>query len=77
MPGRYDFFIYLLVKDLRVENSTQSDTFLSHIFTKRQPELIKLFHIRYEYNDARDGFVAARKKGIFTGDLLSNIDADL
>ena len=64
-------------KDLRAEDNTWNDTFLSHIFTERQSELIKFFHIRYECNNARDNFAAARKKGIPIGDLPSNIDADL
>ena len=64
-------------KDLRADDSTWNDTFLGHIFTERQSELIKFFHIRYECNDARDDFAAARKKGIPTSDLPSNIDADL
>ena len=64
-------------KDLRADDSTWNDTFLDHIFAERQSELIKFFHIKYECNDARDDFAAARKKGIPTGNLSSNINANL
>ena len=64
-------------KDLKTEASTWNDTFLDHIFTERQADLMKNFHIRYKCNDARNDFAAARKKGLLPGGLPSSIDSDL
>ena len=49
-------------KDLRADDSTWNDTFLGYVFTERQVELIKFFHIRYKCNNAKDDFAAARTR---------------
>ncbi|KAI0709817.1 hypothetical protein C8Q76DRAFT_625473 [Earliella scabrosa] len=49
--------------DLRPdENVSWDESFRSHVFTKRQEDIMKFFHIRYECNDARDDFSAQRKQ---------------
>ncbi|KAI0747732.1 hypothetical protein C8Q80DRAFT_1079266, partial [Daedaleopsis nitida] len=50
-------------KDLRPNGETSWSTiFDSHAFTKREKEVMKFFHIRFECNDARDDFSAQRKQ---------------
>jgi hypothetical protein len=48
--------------DLKLGDSTWSQTFSSHNFTKRQLELMANFNVRYECNDARDDYFAMMKK---------------
>ncbi|KAL1936864.1 hypothetical protein VTO73DRAFT_6441, partial [Trametes versicolor] len=50
------------------------DVFNGYSFTERQLEVMKFFHIKYECNDARDDFSAARKKGGKTGPSPFNMD---
>lgn len=45
-------------EDLKDELSTWDQTFKEHDFTERQKELIKIFDVRYECNDARDDHFA-------------------
>ncbi|KAI0743694.1 hypothetical protein C8Q80DRAFT_1106610 [Daedaleopsis nitida] len=50
-------------KDLRPDEETSwSNIFKSHLFTKREQAVMKFFHIRYERNDARDDFSVQRKQ---------------
>ncbi|KAI0739249.1 hypothetical protein C8Q80DRAFT_1124594 [Daedaleopsis nitida] len=50
-------------KDLRPDGETSWSTiFDSHALTKREKEVMKFFHIRFECNDARDDFSAQRKQ---------------
>lgn len=67
-------------KDLRSNGETSwSDIFQSHSFTKREEEVMKFFHIRYECNDARDDFSAQRKQAERGGTnpmYMSNSDMD-
>ncbi|EKM50408.1 uncharacterized protein PHACADRAFT_105123 [Phanerochaete carnosa HHB-10118-sp] len=64
-------------KNLKSEENGWNDIFTDYSFTPRQSELMKFFHMRYECNDARDNNAAARKKGLASGDMPSNIDEDI
>ncbi|KAL6305008.1 hypothetical protein BKA93DRAFT_731940, partial [Sparassis latifolia] len=55
-------------------NTSWHNTFDEYKFTPRQLELMKFFHIRYECNDARDNFAAARKAGKFHGQMPFGMD---
>ncbi|EIW51233.1 uncharacterized protein TRAVEDRAFT_81261, partial [Trametes versicolor FP-101664 SS1] len=50
------------------------DVFNGYSFSERQLEVMKFFHIKYECNDARDDYSAARKKGGKTGPSPFNMD---
>ncbi|KAJ7131995.1 hypothetical protein C8R46DRAFT_845303, partial [Mycena filopes] len=43
-----------LPEQLKDQHSTWDQTFVEHIFTARQTELLNNFNLRYECNDARD-----------------------
>jgi hypothetical protein len=49
--------------DLKTENQTWDESFLSYEFTERQKTLIANFNIRYECLDARDDFHAQLRSG--------------
>ncbi|KAI0739232.1 hypothetical protein C8Q80DRAFT_1065440, partial [Daedaleopsis nitida] len=50
-------------KDLRLNRETSwSSIFESHAFAKREQEVMKFFHIKYECNNARDDFSAQKKQ---------------
>jgi hypothetical protein len=50
-------------RDLKSEGSTWDDAFVTHEFSARQVDLMKLFNLRYECNDARDDFSAQLHSG--------------
>jgi hypothetical protein len=50
-------------KDLKSDNCSWDETFISHKFTPRQMDLMANFNLRYECNDARDDFSAQLKSG--------------
>ena len=50
-------------RDLKTVEETWDDQFTKHVFTERQLDIMNYFNIRYECNDARDDFSAARKAG--------------
>ncbi|KAI0349178.1 hypothetical protein OH77DRAFT_1372129, partial [Trametes cingulata] len=62
-------------KDLRPNaDMLWDDVFREYQFTPRQQDIMKYFHIRYECNDARDDFAAARKRGLKAGSAPFNMD---
>src|ERR1700742_4691891 len=48
--------------DLKTKDQSWDDVFTDHTFTECQQELLRFFHIKYECNDARDDYSAARQK---------------
>ena len=50
-------------KDLKADDHSWDETFVAHVFTDRQLQIMNNFNLRYECNDARDDFSTQLKQG--------------
>jgi hypothetical protein len=57
-------------KDLKEDNYSWDETFVTYQFTSHQLKLMDNFNIRYECNDARDDYSAQLKKGAVLDNIL-------
>jgi len=57
-------------KNLKEDNQSWDEAFTDYKFTPRQTELMKLFNIRYECNDARDDYSKLLKQNNATGGVF-------
>ena len=57
-------------KNLKEDNQSWDEAFTDYKFTPRQTELMKLFNIRYECNDARDDYSKLLKQKNATGGVF-------
>src|ERR1700676_2788205 len=69
-------------KDLKSEDQSWDDAFITHMFNAKQLEIMKYFNVRDECLDARDDYAAQMKKGenigIFSNwDVYNNLYSDI